>query len=113
MRLVVGVISAMIEEELGERSFGLDSPKFMNCDTEEKGIVALDYQPPEPRCPLPTADTPPPCGTTGQGRWCLGSGAPAVDNRGPQSRATIPFSSMSRFSLLQIDVEVEGYLSHG
>ena len=31
----------------------------------------------------------------------------AEDYRGPQSRATIPFSSMSEFSLLQIDVEVE------
>ena len=48
----MGVILAMVEKELGERNFGLDS--------------ALT-----------------------------------------QSRATIPFSSMSRFSLLQIDVEVE------
>ena len=33
--------------------------------------------------------------------------APAGDNCGQQSRATIPFSSMSWFSLLQIDVDVE------
>ena len=37
----------------------------------------------------------------------IGSGAPAGDNLSQQSRETIPFSSMSRFSLLQIDVEVE------
>jgi hypothetical protein len=29
---VVGVISAMVEKELGERNFGLDSLKYMNCD---------------------------------------------------------------------------------
>ena len=40
-------------------------------------------------------------------RWSLGSEAAAGDNRGQQSRATIPFSSMSWFSLLQIDVDVE------
>ncbi|CAL8348973.1 unnamed protein product [Boreogadus saida] len=31
-RLVVGVISAMVEKELGERNFGFDSLKYMNCD---------------------------------------------------------------------------------
>ena len=63
---------------------------------EEKGIVAQDCLQPEPRCPLPR-------------RWCLGagSGAQSEDIRWPQSLATIPFSSMSQFSLLQIDVEVE------
>ena len=45
-------------------------------------------------CPLPR-------------RWSLGSEAPAGVNRGQQSQATIPFSSMSWFSLLQIDVDVE------
>ena len=29
---VVGVISAMVEKELGERNFGFDSLKYMNCD---------------------------------------------------------------------------------
>ena len=45
----------------------------LNRDMEEKVIVARDCLPPEPRCPLPR------------------------DHRGGQSRATIPFSSMSRF----------------
>ena len=40
VRLVVGVISAMVEKELGERNFGFDSLKYMNRDMEEKGIVA-------------------------------------------------------------------------
>ena len=61
------------------------------------------------RCRLPAAR----CPLQGVGAsrwWCLvaaGSGAPAGDNRGQQSLATIPFSSMSWFSLLQIDVDVE------
>ena len=29
---VVGVISAMVERKLGERNFGFDSLKYMNCD---------------------------------------------------------------------------------
>ena len=29
---VVGVISAMVEKELGERNFGFDALKYMNCD---------------------------------------------------------------------------------
>ena len=29
---VVGVISAMVEKELGERNFGFDSLKYMTCD---------------------------------------------------------------------------------
>ena len=51
-RLVVGVISAMVEKELGERNFGFDSLKYMNHDMEEKGIVARDCLPLEPRFPL-------------------------------------------------------------
>ncbi|CAL8386044.1 unnamed protein product [Boreogadus saida] len=43
----------------------------------------------------------------GSGASAAGSGAPAGDNRDQQSRATIPLASMSRFSLLQIDVDVE------
>ena len=35
----MGVISAMVEKEFGERNFGLDSLKNMNHDMEEKGIV--------------------------------------------------------------------------
>ena len=58
-RLVVGVISAMVENELGERNFGFDSLKYMNHDMEEKGIVARDVDrgcpPPEPRCRGTTA----------------------------------------------------------
>ena len=52
----------------------------------------------------------------GAGRWCLGVAPcplPAAEAVVPQQRAvglrraTIPFSSMSQFSLLQIDVDVE------
>ena len=39
---VVGVISAMVEEELEERNFGFDSLKYMNHDMEEKGIVGRE-----------------------------------------------------------------------
>ncbi|CAL8387427.1 unnamed protein product [Boreogadus saida] len=45
----------MVEKELGERNFGFDSVKYMNCDMEETGIVARDFLPLEPRCPLPAA----------------------------------------------------------
>ena len=75
----MGVISAMVENNLGERNFGLDSLKYMNCDM------------------LPAAgcrEAPPPRSTTARqraaGRWCL---APAAGS--------------ARFCLLQIDVEVE------
>ena len=43
----------MVEKELGERNIGSGSLKYMNRDMEEKGIVATDCLPPEPRCPLP------------------------------------------------------------
>ena len=59
-RLVVGVISAMVEKELGERNFGFDSLKYMNHDMEEKGIVARECLPLEPRFTLPAAEAPPP-----------------------------------------------------
>ena len=71
--------------------------KYMNRDMEEKRIVAHDCPPLEPRCQgvgalaLPAATAVLPRETI------------AVNNRG----ATNPFSSMSRFSLLQIDEEVE------
>ena len=55
-RFVVGDISAMDEKELGERNFGFDSLKpRLNRDTEEKGIVARDCLPPEPRCEITTS----------------------------------------------------------
>ena len=38
----------MVEKELGERNFGFDSLKYMNCDMEGKRIVARD-------CLLPPA----------------------------------------------------------
>ena len=41
----------MVEKELGERNIGSGSLKYMNRDMEEKGIVAPDCLPPEPRCP--------------------------------------------------------------
>jgi hypothetical protein len=43
----------MVENELGERNFGLDSKKYMNHDMEEKGIVGLECLLLEPRFPLP------------------------------------------------------------
>ena len=48
-RLVVGVISAMVENEMGERNFGFDSLKNMNHDMEAKGIVGDECLPIEPR----------------------------------------------------------------
>ena len=93
------VISAKVENELGERNFGFDSLKNMNRDMEE-----------------------PPCRGSGSGQRlgssasCSGQrrgGGPSAarlrqgDNRGQQSQATIPFSSMSWFSLLPIDGDVE------
>ncbi|CAL8380685.1 unnamed protein product [Boreogadus saida] len=57
------------------------------------------------------APTPAAEGPRGGGASAADSGAPAL---GRQSWATIPFSSMSWFSLFRsIDVEVEDYLSHG
>ena len=63
----MGIISAKVENELGGRNFGFDSLKNMNYDMEEKGIVARDCLPLEPRFPLPrdhrrgtTAEGPPP-----------------------------------------------------
>jgi hypothetical protein len=50
---VVGVISAMVENALGERNFGFDSLKYMNHDMEEKGIVGRKCLPLEPCFPLP------------------------------------------------------------
>ena len=98
---VVGVISAMVEKELGEGNFGFDSLKYMNRYMAEKGIVARDCLPLEPRSLLPVARC------RGGGPSAAGSEAPEGDNHGQQPRSTIPFSSMSRFSLLQIDVEEE------
>ena len=49
----MGVISAMVENELGERNFGFDSLKYMNHDMEEKEIVARECLPLESRFPLP------------------------------------------------------------
>ncbi|CAL8348826.1 unnamed protein product [Boreogadus saida] len=94
--LVVGVISAMVENELGGRNFGFDSLKKMNHDMEENGIVGRKCLPLEPRIPLPRDS-------------CRGTTASALQEaQGPKRcPATIPFSSMSRFSLLQLDVDVE------
>ena len=50
----MGVISAIVEKEFGERNFGFDSLKSrLNSTMEEKGIVARDYLPPEPRSRFP------------------------------------------------------------
>ena len=59
-RLVVGVTSAMVEKELGERNFGFGSQKYMNHDMEEKRIVARECLPLEPCFPLPASEGPPP-----------------------------------------------------
>ena len=96
---VVGVTSDMVEKELGEINFGFDSLKYMNHDMEEKEIVARDCLPLEPRCQLPTAEGPPPRGTTAAVRWCpgvaccplprqwcLSRGAPAGDHRSQHRR---------------------------
>ncbi|CAL8341163.1 unnamed protein product [Boreogadus saida] len=93
---------AMVEKKLRERNFRFYSLKYMNHDMEEKGVVptivsrrspAARFRetPPPRRCALPASETVLP--------RQRGSG-------GRQLRATIP-SSMSRFSLLQIDVEAE------
>ena len=66
----MGVIGAMVEKELGERNFGFDSLKYMNCDMPP--VAARHHR----------RKAPPP-----------GSGQPAAGS--------------ARFSLLQIDVEVE------
>ncbi|CAL8370794.1 unnamed protein product [Boreogadus saida] len=65
----------------GGRNFGFDSLKNTNHDMEEKGIVGGECLPLEG--PPPEAEVPKRC------------------------PATIPFSSLSRFSLLHIDVDVE------
>ena len=49
----MGVISAIVEKELGERNFGFDSLEYMNHDMEEKGMVARECLTLEPRFPLP------------------------------------------------------------
>ncbi|CAL8266872.1 unnamed protein product [Boreogadus saida] len=70
LRLVVGVISAMAQKELGERNFGFDSLKYMNRDMEEKGIVARD-------CFGITASALPAARIRGGVVSSTGSGAPA------------------------------------
>ncbi|CAL8339393.1 unnamed protein product [Boreogadus saida] len=113
-RLVVGVISAMVEKEFGEWNFGFDSVcrfQFEEHEHEPRhGGVHVQQLPaaegpPSQRCPLQEAVVLKRCPLPSW--WSLGSDAPAGDNRGQKSQATIPFSSMSWFSLLQIDVDVE------
>ncbi|CAL8368955.1 unnamed protein product [Boreogadus saida] len=100
----------MVEKELGERNFGFDSLKYMNHDMEEKGIVARECLLLEPRfpllrdhrlgaarCSLQEAVVPKRCLLPR--RWCLGSQAPAGDNRSQQSlsppcRGSVYFRSM-------------------
>ncbi|CAL8377528.1 unnamed protein product [Boreogadus saida] len=60
MRLVVLVISAMVEKELAERNFGFDSLKYMNHDMVETGIVS--------RLGLAAEGPPPPAAGSGQCR---------------------------------------------
>ena len=69
---------------------------------EEKGIVALDCLPSEPRCPL-TRPHRLESGQRASRRWCLtavvprGGGQQAAGLWRETSRATIPFSSLSPF----------------
>ena len=42
MRLVVGVMSAMVEKEFGEMNFGFAALKYMNREMKEKRIVTSD-----------------------------------------------------------------------
>ncbi|CAL8336095.1 unnamed protein product [Boreogadus saida] len=74
----------MVEKELGERIFGFDSLKNMNHDMEEKGIVARDCLPLEPRCPRPR-------------QWFLSAAGCWL----PAAEAVVPRH------LLQIDVELK------
>ena len=66
----------------------------MNYDMEEKGIVGRECLPLEPRFPLPRDR-------------CRGTTASTLQEAEVPKRcpATIPFSSMSWFSLLQMNVE--------
>ena len=80
-RLVVGVNSAMVKRNWGERNFAFDSLKYMNRDMQEKGIVARGSLLPEPGCPMPRHHS---LGAAPR-QCCLGSGAPVGDNHGQQS----------------------------
>ena len=82
MRLVVGVISAMVEKELGERNFGFDSLKYMN------------HEAPPSRGTLPASEAVVPRQR-------------AAGLRRETIAGNNPFSSMSWFRLLQIDVDVD------
>ena len=79
----------------GERNFGFVSLKYMKRDMEEKGIVAHDCLPPEPRCPPrgtiaarhKRCDEPPPRRCMLPRRWCLSSGQRGSSTR--RSRSNI------------------------
>ena len=100
-RLVVGVISAIIEKECGEWNFGFDSLKYMDRDMEEK----------EPHCPLPRHHWPE-APTRGWSclsaahcplprQWWLSSRQLGSSRRQSRStsQATIPFSPPCRGSV--------------
>ncbi|CAL8322540.1 unnamed protein product [Boreogadus saida] len=91
----------MVENELGERNLGFDSLKYKNHDMEEKGMLASKVSRLSRASRLSAA---------GGGGALVLTAAEAVVSRqrgsgGRQPRSTIPFSSMSWFSLLQVDVE--------
>jgi hypothetical protein len=69
----------MVEKELGERIFGFDSLKYLNHDMEEKGIVASDCLPLEPRCRGTTASALPATGGGGASAARLRQEAVAVN----------------------------------
>ena len=130
----VGVISPMVEEELGKRNFGFDFLKSrLNSDMEEKGIVTRDCFPPDPRCLLPATasasatgsaaaagyiyrQAPPPQGSTSDIYnpivSCRSPAASAMGSAAGLRQETIAGNNSFLLhvevqSVLQIDVEVE------
>ena len=93
----MGVISAMAEKELGERNFGFDSLKSrLNLYMEEKGIVAHDCLPSEPRCRAATVMEA--RGGGAMRRWFSGAGAQAAGHQ----RETIPENLTQSFEIHNI-----------
>ena len=75
----------MFEKELGERNFGFDSLKYMNCDMEEKGIVV--------RGPLLRATTAAKhhCPAAGSRQQSAGSPQPAARSGQQAARGSVYF----------------------
>ena len=108
----------MVEKELGERSFCFDSLKYMNRDMEEMGLMPAIVS-----RRSPAAEAPPPRGTTAArhdlrearpprattAARCGGGASALLAAKAVvalQPAAGLQWETMSRFSLLQIDVAV-------